>query len=333
MTEQAYGQLRLMTRGVSNDQLLKNVTVSREHKRKISLIIQYKKYFYDYWNRKPSKIYDKTTFLDGEAVTYLVIRSPHNEVRPLEECFPFAGCFPYLGFFSKDSAIQYSKKKELEGNITYLRPVYAYSTLGFLDDHILSSFFHYSDEALAELIFHELFHTIFFVKNEVEVNESLANYFAHHMVKEYFGWTDGQLTKKNRLERTREALNREIVKLVRVLNLKYKESAAKTEDESVKVFNSFMENDFEPRIKKLCMSLKVGKGECFALKKRWNNASFAAFLTYEKKTDSIKKLQQRLKIGLKKYFSYISGKYEDYLASGKEESFTKYLFGKGLSIK
>src|SRR5690606_28211743 len=51
---------------------------------------------------------------------------------------------------------------------------------------ILSSFFYYDDLDLAELIFHELFHTIFFIKDDVDLNENLANYFGKELVRLYF---------------------------------------------------------------------------------------------------------------------------------------------------
>ena len=64
--------------------------------------------------------------------------------------------------------------------------MHAYSTLGYFNDHILSSFFYYNEHQLAEMIFHELFHTIFFVKNEVDLNENLAQYFAQQLTMEFF---------------------------------------------------------------------------------------------------------------------------------------------------
>src|SRR5690606_17570522 len=86
----------------------------------------------------------------------------------------------------KDSALDWVKDKKEEGFQTWMRPVYAYSTLGYFEDRILSSFFQYDKYELAELVFHELFHVMYFLKNNVDFNENIANFFGEQMAREYF---------------------------------------------------------------------------------------------------------------------------------------------------
>jgi predicted aminopeptidase len=316
-----------MTKGKDNQQVLSNIKVPKDHKRKVRLIGEYKKYFYSFWNKKPTQIYSKTTFLDQEAVTYLVIRSYHNKVEPLEECFPFMGCFPYLGFFKKSSAFEYSKKAQKEGHVSFVRPVYAYSTLGYLDDHILSSFFYYNDIDLAELIFHELFHTILFIKNEVEMNENLANYFAKTMVPTYFSWTKEKLKEQERSEQRSKTLNREIVRLTQLLNMTYEKESPGNKEQSQAVFDKFMSERFKPDLRALCSKLGLSVKNCYPLKRDWNNASLAAFLTYEKKSQSLSALHAKLGVDLKSFFDHIVREYESFKSSdGDKKSFADYLF-------
>ena len=59
-----------------------------------------------------------------------------------------------------------------KGFSSHVRPVNAYSTLGHFNDRVLSSFFNYNEKGLANLIFHELFHSILFFKNGVNLNEN-----------------------------------------------------------------------------------------------------------------------------------------------------------------
>jgi predicted aminopeptidase len=54
--------------------------------------------------------------------------------------------------------------------------VEAYSTLGWFNDPIISSMMNWGDERLATLIFHELAHQRFYVKDDTEFNESFANF-------------------------------------------------------------------------------------------------------------------------------------------------------------
>ena len=61
---------------------------------------------------------------------------------------------------------------------------------GKYNDRIISSFFRYDERRLANLIFHELFHAVFFIKDEVKANENLASFFARELAKEYFSDSD-----------------------------------------------------------------------------------------------------------------------------------------------
>lgn len=141
ITEQGIHRAKIQFRGVDNQKVLDDPKVSDEVKRKILLIGEYKKFFYHYFDSKPTSIYTKTTTLDNEAVSYLVIASPHTKIEAHEFKFPFVGSFPYIGFGKKDSAEEFAKQLEKEEKlVTWIRPVYAYSTLGYLEDRILSSF-------------------------------------------------------------------------------------------------------------------------------------------------------------------------------------------------
>ena len=200
---------------------MKDPLTSQVVKKKIKKIEDYKDYFYKFFKREVKGHYEKTTLLGRDAVTYLVTASPFNKIAPREECFPFVGCFPYLGFFNKKSALKHQEILEKEDWVTWMRPVYAYSTLGNFNDPILSSFFRYDDEVLAELIFHELFHTIFFIENEVQLNENLANFFSAKLVAKYFHWSEEEKTDRL-LERVKfKGLDRLIVRLVKDLENKY----------------------------------------------------------------------------------------------------------------
>ena len=58
----------------------------------------------------------------------------------------------------------------------HIAQVAAYSTLGWFDDPILGSFLHYDEANLAELIFHELAHSVVYVRGDSAFNESFASF-------------------------------------------------------------------------------------------------------------------------------------------------------------
>lgn len=326
--EQSIGQISLLSRGKDNKEMLKSVRVPRTHKEKIKKIEELKGFFYRYWSKKPTKIYSQTTMLKNKAVTYLVIASPYKEIRAVKNCFPVMGCFPYLGFFNLSSAKKFAKEQESSGYVTWTRPVYAYSTLGYFTDTILSSFFQYDDYELAELIFHELFHTIFFIKDQVDMNENLANYFATNMLKEYFmsiHQEDYFVFQQKQLEDDKK-LNKLVVNLVTELQELYRNLLPKTGEEAKVIFDEFMQSRFQVEVMKRCQELNIQPKNCFPLNREWNNASFAAFLTYEKSSHDLASLQKKLGLDLKAYYTFIEKKYQEYQQQTDVQDFEKFLF-------
>lgn len=326
--EQGIGQFKLGWNSVKNQEILADEKISHEIKDKIRKIEKYKKFFYEYMGKEQTDIYSKTTILKTDAVTHLVISSPHDEIKALGECFPFVGCFPYLGFFKEDSAKEYVSKMEKKGYITWKRPVYAYSTLGNFTDPILSSFFHFDEFQLAEIIFHELFHTIFFVKNEVDLNESLANYFGKNMAILYFKYDERKKRKLFKDNEKQKMVDYQLVKMTNELQSIYSSRKKKSQlshEDTRKILNDFLQSRFIPHFKKLCKSLEIKESSCYPLHRKWNNASFAAYLTYEKNEELVEKLHKSLKTELNAFFYYLIEKLKDYNNSEKEKSFEEYL--------
>ena len=62
-----------------------------------------------------------------------------------------------------------------EGNDVQVGGVSAYSTLGWFNDPLISTFINYPDAELARLIFHELAHQVVYVAGDSQFNESFAS--------------------------------------------------------------------------------------------------------------------------------------------------------------
>ena len=325
LTEQGIGQMKLQWRGERNEEVLNNPKISSEVKRKILLVEEYKKFFYYYFGQKASTIYTKTTMLDSKAVTYLVIASPHTEMKAYEFEFPFMGSFPYLGFFNLDSAKSFAKDLQEEQDlVTWIRPVYAYSTLGYLEDRILSSFFEYDDVELAELVFHELFHTVFFIKDDVELNENLANLYGEEMLKEYFK-DRGELKYYLVTQEKKNILDKRAVELIGILQAEFAKLGgfitAKKADE---LTSRFLNEVFRPDLKEMCHKIQLAESEC-EFKDEWNQATFAAFLTYEEEQDFLNDLMKTKAMNLKDFLSWLKKEYKNFTPDKKVTSFTEHL--------
>jgi predicted aminopeptidase len=150
-------------------------------------------------------------------VLWNVFVSPEFSVKPVESCFPFAGCVAYRGYYSEQSARGYAKEMAAEGYDVYSGGVPAYSTLGYFDDPVLSTFIRYPDAELARLLFHELAHQVVYVKNDTMFNESFAVAVEEEGVRR---WLDERGTPEQRAAYdTLAARRRQVVALV----LKYRD--------------------------------------------------------------------------------------------------------------
>ncbi len=311
ITKQGVGQVKLLTGAVPYSKALKSNEYSSSDKEKIRKIQEFKSYFYKYFALDPDDIYSKVYKLKQEAVTYLVIASPYNEIKAKQECFPFVGCFPYLGFFSKDDAVEYFRELENKGEHVWIRPVYAYSTLGNFTDPILSSFFYFDDYQLANLIFHELFHTIFFVDDQVDLNENLANFFADQLTLKYFesdpNFRENYLRYKDWLDQGMAM----VTKWGNDLNRRYKDSNSKERALYQKILGDYQSDTISKDVKSYCQN-KVYKS-CWLEKLKINNASLAAYMTYEKDSEKISNLFTQTGLSLKEFFSYIKSNYKQLL--------------------
>ncbi len=103
-----------------------------------------------------------------------VFVAPEFSVAATQSCFPVAGCVNYRGYYSQGDAERYAAEALARGDDVYIGGVPAYSTLGWFEDPVLSTFIRYPDAELARLLFHELAHQEAYVKDDTVFNESFA---------------------------------------------------------------------------------------------------------------------------------------------------------------
>ena len=89
-------------------------------------------------------------------------------------CYPIVGCASYRGYYDEIRLNEYVEQLKAQNFDVYIGNVPAYSTLGWFDDPVLSSFIYWPDYRLAGLLFHELSHQRVYIENDTQFNESLA---------------------------------------------------------------------------------------------------------------------------------------------------------------
>ena len=118
-----------------------------------------------------------TTYADLKRpyVLWNVFATDELSVKLRQWCFPIAGCIGYRGYYALDAARSYAGTLRASGLDVQVGGVPAYSTLGWFDDPLLSTFIRFPEGEVARLIFHELAHQVVYVKGDTTFNESFAS--------------------------------------------------------------------------------------------------------------------------------------------------------------
>jgi len=118
--------------------------------------------------------YTRYTDLGRQFVVWNVFAAPELSLSPMQWCFPIAGCVNYRGYFNEKDARDEAARLTAAGDDVWVSGVPAYSTLGYFDDPILSTFVRWPETEVARMVFHELAHQVVYVKDDTQFNESFA---------------------------------------------------------------------------------------------------------------------------------------------------------------
>ena len=125
---------------------------------------------------KASKNYTRYVELDRDYLAAVVSACAADSFTRHEWRFPIVGTVPYKGFFNAKDAQKEVAKLKSDGLDVWIRPVDAFSTLGWFKDPLYSYMKKYTNYQLADLIIHELLHATVFIKGRVDFNEQLAEF-------------------------------------------------------------------------------------------------------------------------------------------------------------
>lgn len=173
---QGVGQVKVLANAEPIADFLEDPNYPDSLKAKIRLIQEIKKFTVDSLGLKPSGSYEKMYDQKGEPLIWMMLASKPYELKPYEWKFPIVGTFTYKGHFKKALAIKELEILKKDGYDTRMGRVAAWSTLGYLNDPILSEMLNRDVGQLSALIIHELTHGTLYIKNDVAFNENLADF-------------------------------------------------------------------------------------------------------------------------------------------------------------
>jgi len=173
-TQAIGGHLNVMARARPLDEVIADPATAPELKRRLETARGIREFASKELKLPQNNSYLAYADLERPYVVWNVFAAPELSVTPKAECFPFTGCVSYRGFYAEDEARRHARKLHEAGFDVYVGGVPAYSTLGWFDDPLLSTFIGYPDSQLARLVFHELAHQLVYAKNDTTFNESFA---------------------------------------------------------------------------------------------------------------------------------------------------------------
>src|SRR5438552_10313363 len=233
--------------------------------------------------------YTRYTDLGRPFVLWNVFAAPSLSLKPLQWCFPIAGCVNYRGYFSEEQARAEAARLRANGDDVHVSGVPAYSTLGYFDDPVLSSFVLWPETEVARLIFHELAHQLLYVKDDSVFNESFATAVEEVGVARWLAANpDSSLeAQAARNQKLRDAF-RNIVRTARDRLAEIYASSASDEEKQAAKLEAFaaMHADYE-RVKAGEPGL-AGYDRWFAQEP--NNASLAAISIYTDRVPAFREL-------------------------------------------
>ena len=154
------------------------------------------------------------------------------------------------------------------------------------------------------------------------LKKNLAQFFSRELVFEYFNYSKEQKKQYWEKKRKDKIITEKVAALAKQLQARYLDKGRMISN-AKGVREEFIKNSFNPELTKTCKDLNVAY--CWPLKKTWNNARFAAFLTYESGQDRIQKLKQHKNFpDLRSFFAYLVDQRDGHLSA--EGTFSERLF-------
>ncbi|MDH3734302.1 MAG: aminopeptidase [Gemmatimonadota bacterium] len=163
-----------------------DTTVALEVRQKLRLVLDARDFAVRDLGLHAGRSYDGYAEITRDTLALNVVAAPEFELRWKTWWFPIVGHVPYKGFFDFDHAFAEAERLEADGYDVTVRPVSAFSTLGWFPDPVMSTTLRLDSLALVETVIHEITHTTFFPTGEADFNESFANFVGYRGAIAFF---------------------------------------------------------------------------------------------------------------------------------------------------
>lgn len=168
------GQMTLLAEAKPIDRWLSDPAVEDDLKARLKRVREIRSFAASELGLPNNGSYKNFADLKRKFVMWNVVATPELSLKPEHWCFPIAGCVDYRGYYEKEAAQAFADGLRSRGLDVRVSGVPAYSTLGWFNDPVLSTFIHYPEAEMARLVFHELAHQVAYAPGDSQFNESFA---------------------------------------------------------------------------------------------------------------------------------------------------------------
>ena len=155
--------------------------------------------------------YMRVVEINRPYVVWNVVAADFLSTEPLARCYPVIGCAAYRGYFTIEGAAREANRLQRRGYDVHVSGIAAYSTLGWFDDPLLSTFLDWPVERLAELLFHELAHVVVYVTGDSAFNEAYASFVGERGVTRWLKERGGDLEAYRLRRQARDRLDNYLI--------------------------------------------------------------------------------------------------------------------------
>ncbi len=301
----AKNQIVMMSTRESIEKALESKNLTPEQKSKIAMAQKARFFAFEKLKLKETKNYSTYIDLGRPFVTWVVHAAEKWEMKNYEWSYPIVGKMPYKGFFNEADAKTEALDMEKKGYDTYVRGVSAYSTLGWLEDSLLSSMLRYKEHDLVNTIIHEVTHTTIYIKNNSDFNERLAVFIGAKGTEMFYKDLEGENSKTLQTikdENEDDVLfGRFVTNELALLDAWYAAKPDQTNLAAREERLNLVLTQFSTQLKPQLKTNSYLKFE----KEKMNNARLGLYKTYMENLDDFENLYKKLNNDLLKFIEVI----------------------------
>jgi len=156
-----------------------DTSVALETREKLRLVLDARDFAVRDLGLRAGRSYESYAEITRDTLTLNISAAPEFQLGWKTWWFPIIGNVPYKGYFDFGAALAEAAQLEAAGYDVSVRPVSAFSTLGWFPDPIMSTTLRLDSLALVETVIHEITHSTYFPTGQADFNESFANFVGY----------------------------------------------------------------------------------------------------------------------------------------------------------